>query len=101
LPHYPDGGGSKVPPKRWYVSTKLHGEIQRTAMVSYRQTFRVCGAGTSRFNIMQMKLRRGGAGAIWPWVHDTAFCDILINFVAGSIIPRLKCAVVKAKVVGR
>jgi hypothetical protein len=42
-----------------------------------------------------------GAAAICPWVHDITFCDILINFVAGSIIPRLKCAVVKAKVVGR
>jgi hypothetical protein len=42
-----------------------------------------------------------GLTAVCPWVHDIAFCDILINFVPGSIIPRLKCAVVRGKVVGR
>jgi hypothetical protein len=46
---------------------------------------------------MEMK----GLTAACPRVHDIAFCDSLINFVPGGIISRLKCAVVKGKVVGR
>jgi hypothetical protein len=105
---YAEGEGREVPPKRRYISIKLQGQVQRTVtcvltavMVSYRETFRLCGVGTARCNIMQIESRLEGVAAAWPWVHDIAFCDILINFVPGSIIPGLKCAVVEAEVVGR